>query len=120
MAASEKLLIDGLMTAAAVGGSDRFADHEAVVVRFFLSGGGLMTIEASDILGGMRAELEFMHDRVLQSRLALSTFAGGANKGDVRLIGFDFRPLGVDKKRGEDEAEANDEGDEDGAERHNQ
>ena len=53
---------------------------------------------------------------MLQSRMALGTFAGGANEGDVGLIQFDFRPLGVDEKRGEDEAESDDEGDEDGAE----
>jgi hypothetical protein len=82
----------------------------------FLAGSGLVAVQAGHIFGGMRAELEFMHNRMLQPRMALGAFAGRANQRNVGLIRFDFWPLAVDEQRRQHQAEANDQGDKNGAE----
>src|SRR4051812_32033437 len=104
------------MAAAAIGRSDCLADHEAMMVRFFLACSGLVTVQAGDILCGMCADFKFMQNQMLQPRRALGAFTGGANERDVGLIGFDFRPLAVNEKPRQHEAEANDKRDENGAE----
>ena len=57
-------------------------------------------------------------EKWLLLRVALGTLARGADVGGAGLISLDAGPLSVDQETGEDQPEADDEGNEDGAKRH--
>src|SRR5262245_58662933 len=88
------------------------------MIGFFLPFCGLVAVEAGHIFAGVRAELVFVHDGMLEARMAFGTLASRSHEVDRWLLNFDFRPLGIDEERGQNQTEANDERDEDGTKRH--
>ena len=112
MPAAEKLLVGIFMATAAVGRGNCVADGKAVMVLLLLIGRRLMAVEAGDILRRVSAELEFMHDGMLQLRVAFGALPGRSHMSHRRLRRIRRRPLGIDEERREDEAESNDESDE--------
>ena len=108
MAAVQELLIDGLVTASAISGRQLGRDHEAVMVFLFLSGRGLVTVEAVHAFAGVRAHLVFVDDGILRPGVTLGTFPGGAHKVRVGLLGFDLGPCAVQQESSEDQGKGND------------
>src|SRR6185437_1613393 len=75
MAATQKLLVDILVTAAAVAGRQFGRDDEPVMFLFLLSGRWLMTVEAIHTFLSMQAHLVFVHYGILNSRVAFCALA---------------------------------------------
>src|SRR5262249_4564487 len=116
--APQELLVLHLVAAAAVGRGQPLADDEAVVVELFLSLRWLVAVETGDPLPGRGAKLVLVDDRMLLLRVALGTLSRRADVGRAGLVSFDAGPMPVDQEAGEDQPEADDEGNEDGAKRH--
>jgi hypothetical protein len=60
--AAEVLLVDGLVTAPAVGRGQVRGNHKAVVILFRLRRARLMAVEAVDAFRGVHAHLVLVHD----------------------------------------------------------
>jgi hypothetical protein len=95
MAATQKLLVDILVTAAAVAGRQFGRDDEPVMFLFLLSGRWLMTIEAIHTFLSMQAHLVFVHYGILNSRVAFCALAASTDQFRARLLGFHLwsRPI---------------------------
>jgi len=108
MATAQKLLIYAFVARTAVAGGQMRADYEAVVIGLLLTWTRLVTIEAVDTLLRVSGHLVFMYNRILQARMALGTFARGADKVGRRLGCLDAGALSIDKKSGQNKRKRND------------
>ena len=111
--AAQVLLVDALMACTAVSGGEMRADDKAVVIGLFLSGGGLMAIEAVDALSGVGGHLVLMDDGVLKPGMALGALAGGADEICCRLLDLYLWTRTVDQKCREDQSKRYDDRNED-------
>ena len=118
MPAARKLLVDLLVTGAAIPGGHLRGDDEAVVLFLFLSLRGLVAIEARDSLGGVLAHLVFMHDRILLSQVTFGAFSSSADERSVWLVHFHARPGSLDQEGAQNKSEGNHDGHKYGTERH--
>ena len=118
MAAVQKLLIDGLVAASAISGSQFGGDHEAVMIFLFLSGRRLVAVEAVHAFAGVGAHLVFVDDGILRTGVTLGAFSGGAHKVRVGLLGFDLGPCAIQQESGEDQSKGDDDRQKDGSKRH--
>ena len=116
--AAQVLLVDALMAGAAVAGGEMRADDEAVVIDLFLSGGGLVAIEAVNALFGVGGHLVLMNNGVLKTGMALGALAGGTNEICCRLLDLYLWPRTVDQKRREDERKGDDDSNKNRSEGH--
>jgi hypothetical protein len=108
MAAMQKLLINLLMTTAAIASREAdSSDNEAVVLFLFLIRRRLVTLQAVDAFPGVPAHLIFMNDRVLRALMALGTFSRGSNQFAGRLASLAFGAGAVKQKCRDDKAERN-------------
>ena len=73
----------------------------------------LVAVEAVDALLGVDAQLVLVDDGVLLLGVALGALARRPDEGRGRLLRLGRRAVQVDEKAGQDQAEADDEGDED-------
>lgn len=62
MAAAQVLLVDRFVAGAAVSGGHTVGDDEAVMIAAFLPVGGLMALQAVDLLACMNAQFVFVDD----------------------------------------------------------
>ncbi len=116
MAAVQKLLINLLVTTAAVAGREAYrSDYEAVVIFLVLPGRRLVTIQAIHAFLRVPAHFVFVDDRVLSARMTLGAFSRGPHQFAAGLPTFGLRAGAVDEKRRHDQAKRNDNRDEDGA-----
>ena len=118
MAAVQKLLIDGLVTASAISGRQLRRDHETVMIFLFLASRGLVTVETVDAFAGVGAHLVFVDDGILRTGVTLGTFPGGTDKVRVGLLGFDLGTCAVQQESSEDQRKGDDDRQKDGTERH--
>lgn len=116
--AAEELLIDALVTAAAVSRREVLADDEAMVIDRLLAFGWLMAIEAVHAVLGMGAHLIFMHDRILKAGMTLGAFSAGSDEVRGRLLGFYARPGPINEESTKDKRKGNRNSDKDRAKRH--
>lgn len=92
MAASEELLINALVTCAAISGSQARYDNKPVVLQALLVLSRPVAIETVDVLLGMLAHLVFMHNGVLLPRMAFGALARSPHTGSIGLIPFGLGP----------------------------
>ena len=118
MATAQELLIDRFVAAAAIARGQFGCDHKSVMIFLLLARRGLVALKAIDPFAGMRAHLVLVNDRILSTGVAFRAFPCRAHQIGGRLIGFDLGTSSVNQKRGEDKRERNDDGNEDGTERH--
>jgi hypothetical protein len=118
VAAAEEFLILGLVAGTAIAGGKVRRDHEAVMIELLLARRGLMAVEAVDALARVRGHFVLVHDGILEARMALGAFAGGADEVSRGLAGFNAGARAIDEKCGENEGEADDDSEKYGAERH--
>ncbi len=119
VAAVEKLLVNLLVTTAAVAsGEPDCSDNKAVVIFLLLIRCWLVTLQAVHAFLGMPAHLIFMNDGVLRALMALGTLSRGANQLARWLAGFSFGTGAVNQKCPDDKAERNNNCDEHRSERH--
>jgi hypothetical protein len=83
-----------------------------------LSFGGLMTVEATDAPFRVNADFKLMHDRVLLLRVAFGALSRRANELGRGLFRVARRARPIEDKSADHERERDDDGDEDGPERH--
>ena len=112
MAASQELLVDGLVAGAAIGGCQVFRDSETVVVVALLAALRLVALQAADMLLRMHAHFVFVNDAVLLAIMAFGTFAGCANQRGAGLARFATRPGAVYQKGTDGECKGQNHGDE--------
>jgi hypothetical protein len=98
MSASKELLINVLVTRAAVSRCQFDRDGKPVMLFLVLPRGGLMTIQAIHALAGVRTYLVFVHDRVLRPRVALGAFTRRADKFRAGLFGLDAWSRTIDQE----------------------
>lgn len=79
MAASQELLIDSLVAAAAIAGGKLGRDDESVMILLFLAGRRLMALETVDPFSRVRAHLVLVDDRVLGTGVAFGALTGGTH-----------------------------------------
>src|SRR6516162_8673731 len=87
MPAAREFLVHRLMTGAAIGGRQRCSQRETVMLLRLLILGRLVTIETGDAFARMGAELVFMDDRMLRSRVTLGAFPRRPYEIRSRLAG---------------------------------
>src|SRR3954462_9603124 len=104
------------MARAAVPGRYASGDDEAVMVFVRLLVRGLMAFQAVHALLGVAAHFIFVHDRVLLPEVAFGAFAGGPDESLAGLLRLNLRPGAIEEERSDDDAKAQDNGDEHGAE----
>lgn len=79
MAASQELLINAFVATSAIAGGQLGGNDESVVVFFLLTRCGLVAFQAVHTLAGVSAHFIFMHHGILDSGMALSALARGAD-----------------------------------------
>jgi hypothetical protein len=114
----EELLVNAFVAGAAISGGELGRDGEAVMVLFFLVGGGLVAVEAVDALGCVPAHFVFVDDGVLRAGVTFGAFAGSTDESGARLLAFDLGPGSLNQKGCDDEGEGNDHCDEHGSKGH--
>src|SRR4029453_12221519 len=100
--AAQVLLVDRLRGAAGGSGRPLFWGDENRVNLLFFGSRRLMAIKAVDALGTVRAELVFVHHRVLLLQVTLGTLAGRTHQCRSGLIRLDAGPRAIDGKSGDD------------------
>lgn len=75
MAAAKEFLIDALVAAATITGSQMGTDNEAVMIHLLLPLCRLMAVEAVDPFAGVGTHLVFMDNGILRSSVTLGAFA---------------------------------------------
>ena len=118
MAAAQELLVDLRVAGLAVGGRHPPGDFKAVMVLLLLTRGGLVTVQAVDVLRGVGAHLVLVNDRVLLRRVAFGALARCADRRRGGLLDVGLWAGAVDEKRANDERKRDDDRDEDRAEGH--
>src|SRR5262249_51345473 len=93
-------------------------DDEAVVVRLVLLLGRLVAVEAVDPFAGVDAQLVLVDDGVLLLGVALGALPRRADERSVGLLGLHPGPGPVNQEPGDDQPKPDDQGNEDGTERH--
>ena|SRR5690242_10685683 len=113
MTAVQELLVDRLVTAAAISGRELRRDDKAVMVLLLLTRSRLMAFEAADAFAGVLAHFIFVDHRVLRARVALGTLAGSAHQGGAGLLGFRRWACSIDQEGCQDQGKRNHDGKED-------
>ena len=99
MPAAQELLIDFLVTAAAIAGREaRCRKGKAVVFLLTLSGRSLMAIQTVHALLGVLAHFVLVDHRILSSGVALRTLSGGPHELPARLLRLNLWPGAVDEE----------------------
>jgi len=106
--ATQKFLVDRLVTRAAIAGSKVRADDKAVMIDLLLASRRLMAIQAVHAFFGVGRHFILVNNRILQTRMALGAFARGTHKVRGRLLGFSPWTRAVYQERRDDEPERND------------
>ena len=106
------------MTNPAVGWRDAGVDDKTVVVCAGLPRLNLMTVEARHAFLCVLAHLVFMDNGILEVAMTFRAFAARRHEIRVRLLHHDARPFGVDQISRDNQARADDDGDENSAEVH--
>jgi hypothetical protein len=75
-----------------------------------------MAIEAGHVFRSVRAQFKFMDDRVLEAGVAFGAFTRCSHKRHSGLTRFDLGPLRINEQRRQNEAKADNQCNEDGAE----
>ena len=108
VAAAEEFLIDAFVAGAAIAGGQVSTDNESMVIDLLLAGAGLVAVEAIDVFLRVGGHFVFMHNRILQARVALSALSRCPNKVSRRLRSLDTGALSIDQKRGQDQRKCDD------------
>ena len=100
--AAQELLINGLVTGAAIRGRHSRVNHETVMILSTLSRPHLVTVETIDPFGRMRTQLEFVDNRVLRVPMALGALATRPNEGRAGLFDHHARTARIHQIRRDD------------------
>lgn len=118
MTAVQELLVDVLVTATAIAGSQPSGNHEPVVVLLLLVRSGLMALQAIHAFQGVSAHLVLVHNRVLRTRMTLGAFTGRAHQRGIGLLGLSTWPCTVNEKCCQDKGKCDYDGQKHRSKRH--
>jgi len=106
MTTVKELLVNALVTTAAIARREFGRDYESVMIFFFLSRGRLMALQAVHTFTGMSAHFILVNHRILRTRVTLGAFAGSANQSRRGLLGFTRGPGPINNECSQNESES--------------
>ena len=118
MAAPQELLVDFFMATAAIACGQFRRKNKPVMFLGLLICRRPMAIETRKTSAGMGTQFKFVHNGVMQLRMAFRAFTRGAREGSTLPADIRYGPLAVDQECANNQRESDHQRDEHGPEWH--